>query len=116
DRLVDSPGGAVPQQVVLPDAGAVGQEVADAHQGVGVRVGEVEGGQVLPHRVVPPHVALVHQGGDQGGGEALGAGGEREGGVRGDRVRAVVPAAAVPLDEHRPLAADDHHGGPGHVP
>ena len=86
----------VPQQVVRTDPRAVRDQVAEAHEGVGSRVGQMKVGQVLADRVVPRQFAVVGQGGNQRGGECLGARRQGEHGVCGHRF-AIQLANAVTL-------------------
>jgi len=74
----------IPEQIVAADAAAMAEQIAHGEHRVGVRVGELEAGQVLANGVIPVDDAIIGEHRKERGGEGFRAGSEREDGVRRD--------------------------------
>src|SRR5215475_11056749 len=71
DDLVATVIGAVPHQIAAIQSAAVAEQIAHRHLFRGVRIVQLEAGQMFRDRVIPFDLAFVHEHRQRGGGEGL---------------------------------------------
>ena len=116
DDRVRIPGSAIPEIIVAAQPGAVRDQVAQRHVGVGERIGEMKDIDVLPHRIVPAHLALIHEQRHRGGRECLGTGADGEHRVGRDGIARAQLADAEVLKIDDAIIAHDGDADSGHIP
>ncbi len=90
--------------------------VADGQRLGQLRRVELEGGQIVAHRLVPVHLAFVHLHAQRGDGEGLGDGADGEQRIGRNRQLFFEVAIAVALEQNHLAIPDDGQGQAGHLP
>ncbi len=105
-----------PEQIVARQPAAVGEQVADGQLAADVSVLELEGGEVVRHRVVPAQLPLVHQHPQRRHRHRLGGGGDGEERVLVHPLRPAGLADAVAAGEGHRVAPHHRDREPRHLP
>src|SRR5207249_4657977 len=97
-QFLAAPGGAIPQQTVPAEPGAMRHQIAKGHVRVGQRICEAEELDVLANGIIPGHLALVNQHRHRRCGERLRRRADGEDGIRGHWLACVQVSDAESLE------------------